>query len=379
MDIEQKLALAGQLIGVEPAEEVSPGGKHPPRDVEPYITRAALPGGKHIVLLKTLLSSACERDCYYCACRAGRDCRRMAFSPDEFARAFDDMVRRRVVEGLFLSSGVSGGGVRTQDRLIATAELLRNKYHFEGYIHLKLMPGAESAQIARAMQLADRVSVNLEAPNTERLARLAPHKVFLEELLRPLQEVERLRHTLSPLGGGPSLVTQFVVGGADETDRELLTTAASLIRELRLARIYFSAFKPVPDTPLQDHPPASPLREHRLYQSDFLLRQYGFGVNELVLDASGNLPLAADPKLCWARVHLAQTPLELNRADRAQLLRVPGIGPKRAELILSQRPHGKLRDLADLRKLGVPPERAAPFVLLDGRRPPYQLRLWPEE
>ncbi|MBN1888354.1 MAG: radical SAM protein, partial [Thermoflexales bacterium] len=336
-----------------------------------------------ITLLKTLLSSACERDCYYCACRAGRDCRRMAFSPDEFARAFDEMVHRRVVEGLFLSSGVSGGGVRTQDRLIATAELLRGKYHFAGYIHLKLMPGAESDQILRAMQLANRVSVNLEAPNTERLARLAPHKVFLEELLRPLQEVERLRQAwrrdLSPLGGGPSLVTQFVVGGADETDRELLTTAASLIRQLRLARIYFSAFKPIPDTPLQDRPPGSPLREHRLYQSDFLLRQYGFDVDELVLDASGNLPLAADPKLGWARVHLAPAPIELNRADRAQLLRVPGIGPKRAELILSQRRSGKLRELADLRKLGVSPERAAPFILLDGRRPPYQLSLWPEE
>jgi len=380
MDIEQKLALAGQMMNVEPAEEVNAVGQQAGRgefgrlDV-PYIHHAIMPGGKRIALLKTLLSSVCERDCYYCGCRAGRDCQRMAFSPDEFARAFDEMVRRRVVEGVFLSSGVTGGGVHTQDRLIATAELLRGKYAFQGYIHLKMMPGAETDQIARAMQLANRVSINLEAPNTERLSRLAPHKVFFEELERPLHEVNRLRRLH---GGGPSLTTQFVVGGADETDRELLLTASRLIRQTRLARVYFSSFTPVLHTPLENRPPGNPLREHRLYQSDFLLRQYGFSFDELVFDAAGNLPLGADPKLAWARAHLAHAPVELNKANRVQLLRVPGIGPKLADVILRQRRHNKLRDLADLRKLGVPPGRAAPFILLDGKRPPYQLSLWPD-
>lgn len=382
MDTEQKLALAGQMMDVEPAEEVSACGSQVGREmtlVTPYVHQAIMPGGKRIALLKTLLSSACERDCYYCAFRAGRDCQRIAFSPDEFARAFEDMTRRGIAQGAFVSSGIGGGGVRTQDRLIATAELLRGKYAFHGYLHLKLMPGAETDQIARAMQLADRVSINLEAPNTRRLAQLAPHKTFMEELVRPLREAERLRRSLWPQGGGPSLTTQFVVGGADETDRELLSTASRLIHEVRLSRVYYSSFKPVSGTPLEDRLPSHPLREHRLYQSDFLLRQYSFGFDELVFDGAGNLPLAADPKVVWARIHLALTPVELNTADRLHLLRVPGIGPKTAEVILRERRRSKLRDLHDLRKLGVPPDRAAPFILLDGKRPPYQLCLWPGE
>lgn len=375
VDIEQKLVLAGQAMQVEPAEEVNAVGAAVGCRVAPYIHPAITPGGKRIALLKTLLSSVCERDCYYCAFRAGRDCRRVAFSPDEFARAFDEMTRRGMAEGLFLSSGVAGGGVRTQDRLIAAAELVRRKFKFGGYIHLKLMPGAETDQIARALQLADRVSLNLEAPNTERLAKLAPHKMFIEELVQPLREAQRLRRALWPQGGAPSLTTQFVVGGAGETDRELLLTSSRLIRELGLARVYFSAFSPVPGTPLQDRLPTDPRREHRLYQCDFLLRQYGFEFGDLIFDKTGNLPLGADPKLAWARIHLTDAPIELNTAERQLLLRVPGIGPKTAEVILAERRRGKLRDWTDLARLGARAERAAPFILLDGKRPPYQLEL----
>jgi predicted DNA-binding helix-hairpin-helix protein len=235
------------------------------------------------------------------------------------------------------------------------------------------MPGAEKEQIRRAMQLANRVSVNLEAPNTQRLAQLAPHKVFLEELVRPLKLIESIRREQ---GGGPGSTTQFVVGGADETDRELLLTSAQLLREARLSRIYFSKFNPVPGTPLENRPPENPLREHRLYQSDFLLRQYGFRFDDLVFDESGNLPLDTDPKVAWARQHLSHTPLELNCAGKGELLRVPGIGPKTVDVILRERRKGRLRDLTDLRKLGVIATRAAPFVLLDGRRPAHQLPLW---
>jgi predicted DNA-binding helix-hairpin-helix protein len=142
--------------------------------------------------------------------------------------------------------------------------------------------------------------------------------------------------------------------------------------------VYFSTFTPVFNTPLQHNPPGEPLRAHRLYQSDFLLRQYGFGFDDLVFDPAGNLPLAIDPKMAWARLYLAHTPIEVNTAERAQLLRIPGIGPKLADSILRERQRGKLRDLTDLRKLGVALHRAAPFVLLDGKRPPYQLSLWPE-
>jgi predicted DNA-binding helix-hairpin-helix protein len=331
-----------------------------------------MPGGRRIALLKTLLTSACERDCYYCPFRAGRDFRRATFSADEMARVFDEMARRAQVEGLFLSSGVAGGGIRTQDKIIASAEILRRKYNFRGYIHLKIMPGAERSN-PRAMQLADRVSVNLEAPNTQRLAQLAPHKVFLEELVRPLKLIESIRREQ---GGGPGSTTQFVVGGADETDRELLLTSAQLLREARLSRIYFSKFNPVPGTPLENRPPENPMREHRLYQSDFLLRQYGFRFDDLVFDERGNLPLDTDPKVAWARQHLSHAPLELNRAGKRELLRVPGIGPKTVDVILRERRKGRLRDLTDLRKLGVIATRAAPFVLLDGRRPAHQLPLW---
>jgi predicted DNA-binding helix-hairpin-helix protein len=377
LDTLEKLESLSQQMAIEPAEEVGSMGASPTAcGVDPdagMIHHAVMPGGKRIALLKTLMTSACERDCYYCPFRAGRDFRRATFSADEMARVFDEMARRGQVEGLFLSSGIAGGGIRTQDRLIAAAEILRRKYNFRGYIHLKVMPGAEEEQIRRAMQLADRVSVNLEAPNTQRLAQLAPHKVFLEELVRPLKLIESIRREQ---GGGPGSTTQFVVGGADETDRELLVTSAQLLREARLARVYFSRFNPVPGTPLENRPPASPMREHRLYQSDFLLRQYGFRFDDLVFDERGNLPLDTDPKVMWARQHLAHTPVELNRAGKSELLRVPGIGPRTVDVILRERRKGRLRDLTDLRKVGVIASRAAPFVLLDGRRPAYQLPLW---
>ena len=183
-------------------------------------------------------------------------------------------------QGVFLSSGVAGGGVRTQDKLLDTADILRKKYHFKGYLHLKMMPGSERNQVFRAMQLADRVSVNLEAPNTERLAKLAPHKIFLEELLRPLRWVEEIRRAEPAYkfwnGKYPSTVTQFVAGGSDESDLELLTTTDWLMKNIRLKRAYFSAFHPVRDTPLENKPAVNLLREHRLYQASFLLRDYGF-------------------------------------------------------------------------------------------------------
>jgi predicted DNA-binding helix-hairpin-helix protein len=345
-----------------------------------FIHPAQLPNGQKIKLLKTQLSSVCERDCFYCPFRAGRDFRRATFRPEEFARLFMMLHQSNAAEGLFLSSGLAGGGICTQDKLLDTADILRNKLKFRGYIHLKIMPGAEKAQVERAMQLADRVSVNLEAPNTERLARLAPHKQFIEELLRPLRWVEEIRQSQPAYKGWkgrwPSMTTQFVAGGADETDVELLTTTQWLHKNVRLARAYFSAFNPIRDTPLENKPPTDPMREHRLYQASFLLRDYGFELEELPFAQSGHLPLASDPKSAWARIHLASTPLEVNRAEKSQLLRIPGIGPKGAEAILSARRTGKLRDLSALKKLGVIAERAAPYLLFDGRRAAQQLQMF---
>jgi len=379
MDALEKLKLLGPPTCFEPAEEVVGAYRPPPPqdddDLSGCIHNAVMPGGKRIALLKTMLTSACERDCAYCAFRQGRDFRRATFTPDELAQLFVRLHRKSIAEGLFLSSGIAGGGPRVQDRLIATAELLRHRYGFRGYIHLKIMPGAEREQVLAAMRLADRVSINLEAPNTERLACLAPHKVFTEELLQRLRWIEELRQEMA--GRRPSSTTQFVVGAAGESDVELLTTTEYLHRRVGLARAYFSRFTPVSDTPLENHPPTPPAREHRLYQSSFLLRDYGFQVEELPFDTGGNLPLDSDPKLAWARSHLAHLPVEVNTADRRELLRVPGIGPKGVEQVLQARRRGRLHNLDDLRKLGVIAERAAPFILLDGRRPSHQLSLWP--
>lgn len=373
-----RVAPCGQLLG---EAKVVDGTGLPPKKNSLGVYHAAMPGGKQIKLLKTLLTSACERNCAYCPFRAGRNYRRATFKPEEMAQTFMEMVRAGLVEGLFLSSGIIKGGVVTQDKIIATAEILRRHYHYRGYLHLKIMPGAEKEQVLRTMQLANRVSVNLEAPNPERLQRLAPKKIFIDELFRPLQWIDEIRRSRpaneSWNGRWPSSVTQFVVGAVGESDVELLDTSAYLYKRARLSRAYFSAFHPVPDTPLENEPAENPWREHRLYQASFLLRDYGFDMEELPFTAAGNLPLDADPKLAWAQSHLLADPVEVNRADREALLRVPGIGPKGVEAILAVRRRSRLRDLKELQATGVIATRAAPFVLLDGKRPSYQLRLFP--
>lgn len=379
MEALEKLHLLAQAAAYEPAEDVSLRGEALPTAPVPAelpgcIHYAATPKGR-IPLLKTLLSSACERDCTYCPFRAGRDFRRATFTPEELVQLFLQLYQAHLVQGLFLSSGVVHGGPRTQERLLDTATLLRKRYGFRGYIHLKIMPGAERDQVAAAMALADRVSVNLEAPNARRLTVLAPHKHFNAELLQRLQWIHELREAQG--GRGPSATTQFVVGAAGENDLELLLTTEYLYRRQRLARAYFSGFHPVSDTPLENLPPASPQRELRLYQASFLLRDYGFNTEDLPFDATGNLPLAEDPKSAWARQHLSEKPVELNRASREELLRVPGIGLKGVEQLLAARRQGTLRDLSQLQRLGLAVQRLAPYVLLDGHRPAQQLRLWP--
>lgn len=362
----------------EPSLHTPPPACFSPKEKNHAITHPAqLPNGQKIVLLKTLLTSACERDCFYCPFRAGRDFRRATFKPDEFAGLFSKMNQGGLAEGVFLSSGIAGGGVRTQDKLLDTAEILRKKHQYRGYLHLKIMPGAEKDQVYRAMQLADRVSVNLEAPNTERLARLAPHKTFLEELLQPLKWVEEIRNAVPAYkfwnGRWPSTVTQFVAGGADESDLELLTTTSWLMKNVRLKRAYFSAFRPIRDTPLENKTAVDPMREHRLYQASFLLRDYGFDLEDLPFTSGSNLPLHTDPKLAWAQMNLIEKPIEINKAELRELLKIPGIGLKGAQAIINARRTSRLRDLSSLKKLGVIADRAAPFVLLDGFKAAAQL------
>lgn len=356
-----------------PPAAMQVGGK----DLPIALVRA--PGGRQVPLLKVMLGTACERNCLYCGFRSGLDCRRVAFKPEELARAFLTMNRARLVDGLFLTSGVIGGGVNTQNRLIETVEIIRRE-GFRGYVHLKIMPGAEQGQVLRAMQLADRVSVNLEAPTPERLQRLAPGKDWREELVEPLRWAEQARREVPPgryrKDAWPSSTTQFVVGPAGESDLEILSTAAWLTRQLSLARCYFMAFTPVAGTPLEGHPAEEPLRQHRLYQASFLLRSYGFDVEDLPFGPDGRLPLGEDPKLAYARARLVDAPVEVNRAERGSLLRVPGIGPRAADAIVNARREGPLREISDLRALGVAVDRAAPFILLSGRGVVRQLRLF---
>ncbi len=386
MDWLQKLALLSQDEGLEVDAEPNPTDESLPpchtgrstltaTRLLDHISHVTLQGGRKIPVLKVLLTSVCEYNCAYCPFRAGRDFRRATFQPEELARAFLQIYNAGLVKGLFLSSGIAGGGIRTQDRLIATAEVLRNKLGFQGYLHLKLMPGAEPAQVERAVALASRVSINLEMPGNQYLEHWAPRKVPQNRLLEPLQLAHQaaLNQQYHPYRRWVSLSTQFVVG-IGETDAELLQTTAYLYRQLGLSRVYYSAFRPIEDTPLEDHPAESPQRALRLYQASFLLRDYGFRFDELPLNPDGRLALEVDPKTAWAQRYLTQ-PLEVNRASREELLRIPGIGPKSAQAIIRARRMSRLRDLQQLRQLGVNTERAAPYLLLDGRHPAQQLTL----
>jgi predicted DNA-binding helix-hairpin-helix protein len=392
MDPFDQLGLLSTHMSLEPSDEAgcsklspasqpSPAARLSPRQQNALnVSYAQMPNGQHISLLKTLLTSACERNCYYCPFRAGRDFRRATLSPDQMAGAFMSLHRAGIVEGLFLSSGVAGGSRLTQDKILATAEILRKKHHFSGYVHLKLMPGAEQAQIERAMQLSNRVSLNLEAPNTQRLERLAPGKVFIDELIQPLRWADGIRRTQPAQSGWngrwPSLTTQFVVGAVGESDLELLSTTEKLHHQLHLGRAYYSAFNPIKDTPFEELPPESADRELHLYQASFLLRDYGFTVEELPFEDNGNLPQKADPKAAWAEINLKDKPVEVNRANREELLRIPGIGPKSADAIIKSRRVDKLTSVEDLHRLGINPAKVNPYVLLDGKKPLRQLLLW---
>jgi predicted DNA-binding helix-hairpin-helix protein len=378
-DAGQKIELLGQLAGLDC--DGDPSAKTPrQQEKRDFLKKAVVqvqrPDGP-MVVLRTLQTSACEQNCFYCPFRAGRsDIPRVGFRPDELASEFDRMQQAGVVKGLFLSSGSVGGGAKSMDPMLASVELIRRKYAYRGYIHLKIMPGAERAQVEQALSLADRVSVNLEGANAKRLASLAPRKEFDRDLLGAMRWVHEIAQARLPVKKSPSLVTQFVVGPAGESDRELLTTAERLYRRVKLVRAYYSGFSPVPNTPLAGAAPTPAVREHRLYQADWLLRFYDFALGDLPFDQSGALPSDVDPKLAWARQHLAGRPVEVNRASRRELLRVPGIGPRSADAILGARRQGHVRDLGALRALGAVASRAAPFVLFDGRRPPRQLGFW---
>jgi putative DNA modification/repair radical SAM protein len=390
--VEDKLEMLGGLDALYDGEGAS-AARLPLMRKAPVggIFYAQAGGGRCMPLLRVLMTNVCEYDCRYCSINCHRPVRRTAFKPEELARTFMDMWRSHLVRGLFLSSGVAGGPAKAAERMLTAVEILRRREGFTGYIHLKIMPGQPGDYIERAVTLADRVSVNLEAATPEHLARIAPRKSY-DLLLPPLAEVRRLqqRHPKLLRAGQ---ITQLVVGAAGESDQRVMQTAAELYDGYSLRRVYYSGYSPVCGEVLA--PPVPPLRQHRLYQADWLLRFYGFVFPELPFQDDGSLPREADPKAAWALLHPERFPVEVNRATYVELLRVPGIGPISAKRIIALRAELAVRDLRDLSRLGVAVKRARQFLLLDGRyrgdrrlaeRPtlvrdlsPVQLSLWGSE
>jgi len=338
-----------------------------------WVYPAVLPGGRKVMLLKVLQTNACANDCTYCPFNRTRHITRCSLGPEELARAFMGLVQADRVSGLFLSSGVQDGPDTTMERMLNTVEVIRRRWQFKGYIHLKVIPGASKAAIEQAVRLATRVSVNIEAPTEQHLARLTSRKRFYQDIICAMEAIAELRQSLNPRC---QQTTQFVVGAAGETDQQIVTATARLYERFRMERVYFSAYQDPDQDGYQGlelfsglqgtaRTDSGFLREHRLYQVDFLLRRYGFTRQEIPFDKDGNLPLDEDPKTRWARLHPEFFPVQVNKAQRWQLLRVPGIGPKGADRIMAARKSGAITTIEDLARLGIRARVAAPYVSLD--------------
>jgi predicted DNA-binding helix-hairpin-helix protein len=322
-----------------------------------WIYPVTLPNGGKSVLFKTLISNACSNDCRYCPLRAGQDVRRCTLSEQETVDTFLDYFNRGEVFGLFLTSGVIGTPDATMEQLNRTARILRYRHQFKGYIHLKIIPGASPAAIEEAVSLSTAVSLNIETPGAKHLARLSSRKRFIEDIVEPIKLISRLT------GRGNRYervkqTTQFVVGAAEETDTEIVKYMWGLYDRLNLKRIYFSAYQKGLDAESVDEGTTENagdvlMREHRLYQVDFLMRRYGFTESDICFDGTGNLSLEADPKERWAKLHPEYFPLDVNKASRFELLRIPGLGEITVDRILEQRKSARIRHIEDLGRPGI--------------------------
>jgi predicted DNA-binding helix-hairpin-helix protein len=333
-----------------------------------WIYPVTLPGGGKSILFKTLISNVCTNDCKYCPLRENMDIRRCSLQPEETAKVFMDYYRQRKVFGLFLSSGVLGSADATMDRLNTIARLLRRKYAFRGYIHLKIIPGASNTAIEDAISLASAVSLNIETPGEANLAKLSAKKSYIEDIIEPIKLISRLT------GRGMKYekvkqTTQFIVGAAGEEDAEIVKYMFGLYERLRMHRVYFSAYqKGLGEESITgeqaglEEPTDVFMREHRLYQVDFLLRKYGFVESDIVFEKNGNLSLTIDPKEAWALRHPEFFPVDVNRAAKFSLLRVPGLGPVTVRRILERRKQAHLRRIEDLGKVGVRLEKARKYL-----------------
>ena len=325
-----------------------------------------LPQGGHITLFRTLLSNVCVNDCAYCALRSDQDPKRVSLSPEEVVKIFLVYLRKGWVQGIFLSSGVSGSPDATMERLIQVAKILRKRERYRGYIHLKVIPGASPAAIEEAANLADAVSLNIEAPGAQRFRRLSLRKRYLEDIIKPLELLAQLKRKALVQGRRLSHTTQFVVGAAGESDQEILRYVEGLYQRLGLNRVYFSAYQPgagPEDLPGETLAKKTDLltREHRFYQVDFLLRKYGFSAGEIPLE-KGFLPLDKDPKEAWAQAHPEFFPVNVNKAPERALLRVPGLGPTLVKRIIKLRRQARLKSLEGLTPQKGFVEKARPYV-----------------
>ncbi len=343
------------------------------------ICHSYAPDGRCISLLKILLTNHCIFDCHYCVNRKSSNVERARFTPREVADLTLSFYRRNYIEGLFLSSGIIKSSDHTMEQMVEVARILREEHDFCGYIHLKTIPEADPGLIHQAGLLADRVSINVELPTDAGLTRLAPDKDARRiegtmggmklAIAQARDERKRFKHAPRFAPGGQS--TQMIVGADDASDADIVGKASTLYDRFRLRRVYYSAFSPIPDAsavlPLK-RPPL--IREHRLYQSDWLMRFYGFAPHEVVqaTGADGNLPLDIDPKLAWALKFREQFPVDVNRSSREMLLRVPGLGTRAVGRILASRRHRTLR-LDDVARLTVSIARVRPFICAADWRP----------
>jgi len=346
------------------------------------ICHSYTPDGRCVSLLKILLTNYCTYDCVFCVNRVSSDIKRARFTPEEVVTLTLDFYKRNYIEGLFLSSGIIQSPDYTMEQLVAVAKSLRQVHRFGGYIHLNTIPGCDPKLIAEAGLFADRLSANIELPTQADLVQLAPEKksAVIESTMDQIatqkdeSDEDRKRSTLAPAQKPPKFAaagqsTQMVIGATPATDRQILSTASRLYTSYKLRRVYYTGFSPYPqaDTrlPLK---PAPLIREHRRYQSDWLVRFYGFLASELTTDEQPDLSLSEDPKTTWARTHPEFFPVDINAAPRESLLRIPGIGYKNVDRILSIRRYHRLT-LDNLRKLHVRVKNSLPYLIADDHLP----------
>jgi putative DNA modification/repair radical SAM protein len=337
------------------------------------ICHAYAPDGRCISLLKILLTNACVYDCAYCINRRSSNVQRARFSVDEVVRLTLGFYRRNCIEGLFLSSGIIRDPDYTMEQVVRVARILREEHRFRGYIHLKTIPDADPDLLAEAGRWADRLSINVELPTASGLEALAPEK-NLPSIRRSMgrmrlrideAKAEKRAPRFAPAGQS----TQVIVGADATPDAAILDMSTQLYGSYGLRRVYYSAFSPIPDASSALPPRAAPLlREHRLYQADWLLRFYGFALPDMPVAADGNLPLDVDPKMAWALAHRGEFPVDVNAAPRETLLRVPGMGVKSVDRVISARRHRRLR-MNDLARLRLSVAKLAPFVVAADHHP----------